>query len=46
MRVWSLADPEIEFTTGQVDDSLKAELQAFWLTHGDACRADMNIVQI
>jgi len=33
MRAWSLADPQIEFVFGRVDDALKAELQAFWLKH-------------
>jgi hypothetical protein len=43
MRVWSLADPQIEFVFGHVDDALKAELQAFWAMHGDAYRAEMKV---
>jgi hypothetical protein len=43
MRAWSLANPQIEFVFGQVDDVLKAELQAFWAMHGDAYRAEMRV---
>ena len=42
MRVWSLADPQIEFVFGRVDDALKAELQAFWSKHGNAFRMEMK----
>ena len=37
-----MADPQIEFVFGRVDDELKAELQAFWAMHGDAYRAEMK----
>ena len=43
MRAWRLADPQIEFVFGRVDDALKAELQAFWAMHGDAYRAEMKV---
>ena len=42
MRAWSLADPQVEFVFGRVDDALKAELQAFWAMYGDAYRAEMK----
>ena len=42
MRAWRLADPQIQFVFGQVDDSLKAELQTFWAIQGDAYRAEMR----
>lgn len=37
-----MADPQIEFVFGRVDDALKAELHAFWAMHGDAYRAEMR----
>ena len=42
MRVWSVADPQIEFIFRQVDNALKAELQAFWAKHGDTYRAELK----
>ena len=42
MGAWNLADPQIEFVFGRVDDALKVELQAFWGKHGDSFWAEME----
>jgi hypothetical protein len=44
MRAWNLADPQIEFVFGRVDDSLRAELQTFWAKNTDDFRAEMNAI--
>ena len=44
MRAWSLADPQIEFVFGRVDDALKVELQAFWAKYGDTYRAEVKAI--
>jgi len=42
MGAWNLADPQIEFVFGRVDDALKAELQAFWLKHQGAYQSEIK----
>jgi hypothetical protein len=42
MEAWNLADPQIEFVFGRVDDALKAELQAFWLKHQGAYQSEIK----
>ena len=37
-----MADPQIDFVFGRVDDVLKGELQAFWSKHGNAYRMEMK----
>ena len=46
MGGWSLADPQIEFVFGRVDDALKAELQAFWLKHQVAYQSEIKAFRV
>ena len=46
MGGWSLADPQIEFVFGRVDDALKAELQAFWLKHQGAFHSEIKAFRL
>jgi hypothetical protein len=42
MRAQSLADPQIEFVFGRIDDKLRGELQVFWLKHLGIYRAEIK----
>jgi hypothetical protein len=46
MGARSLADPQIEFVFGRVDDALKAELQAFWLKHRVAYQSEIKAFRV